>query len=138
MTAQDPNKPEDQKPRPTSKDHEDEGAKGFLDYAKTNTRDTIAYIILIVGVIMLFFEPFLGQLLIGIIAGLYFAVELDDLLKNGNTFIEEQGIVRSIILGVTALAFLIAAPGIFIGAAIAILLRLLFGGLPTSSSKDDK
>ena len=29
---------------------------GFLNYAKTNTKDVLAYVILILGVVLLFFE----------------------------------------------------------------------------------
>jgi len=47
-------------------------------------------------------------------------------LKNGNEFIEDQGMVKSIVLGCTAIAFFIALPGLFIGVALAMGLKYFF------------
>ncbi|MBN9377442.1 MAG: hypothetical protein BGO14_10140 [Chlamydiales bacterium 38-26] len=99
---------------------------GFLNYAKTNTKDVLAYVILILGVVLLFFERFSGELLIGVIFGLYYAVEIQALFRNFNEFIEEQGIVRGIVLGVVTIALFISAPGIFIGTILAVIIRYLF------------
>ena len=103
-------------------------AEGLFDFFKSNTKDSIAYLLLTVGLVFLFFQPFFGGLLIGLVGGLYFAQEIDYLLKNGNEFVEEQGMVRSIVLGITFLALFISAPGIFIGAGLSIALKLLFAG----------
>lgn len=100
--------------------------EGFLNYAKTNTKDVLAYVILILGVVLLFFERFSGELLIGVIFGLYYAVEIQALFRNFNEFIEEQGIVRGIVLGVVTIALFISAPGIFIGTILAVIIRYLF------------
>lgn len=99
--------------------------EGLFTYAKSNTRDTIAYILLIVGLILLFFAPFYGGILIGIVIGLYFANEILAVVTNINDFIDRQGVVRSLILGALALAFFIAAPAIFIGAAVTVLVKFL-------------
>lgn len=99
---------------------------GLFDFAKTNTKDAIAYIILILGVILLFFERFSGELLIGVVFGLYYSAEIQSLFRNFNEFIEEQGVVRGIVLGVTAIALFISAPGIFIGAILAVIIKYLF------------
>lgn len=99
---------------------------GLFSFARTNTKDAIAYIILIIGIILLFFERFSGELLIGVIFGLYYSPEIQSLFRNFNEFIEEQGIVRGIVLGVTALALFISAPGIFIGAVLAVIIKYLF------------
>lgn len=99
---------------------------GFLNYAKTNTKDVLAYVILILGVVLLFFERFSGELLIGVIFGLYYAGEIQALFRNFNEFIEEQGIVRGIVLGVVTIALFISAPGIFIGTILAVIIRYLF------------
>lgn len=100
--------------------------EGLYTYAKSNTRDTIAYILLVIGLILLFFAPFYGGILIGLVIGLYFANEILAIVTNINEFIDRQGAVRSLILGALALAFLIAAPSIFIGAAITVLAKFLF------------
>lgn len=99
---------------------------GLFDFAKTNTKDAIAYVIMILGIILLFFERFSGELLIGVIFGLYYSVEIQGLFRNFNEFIEEQGIVRGIILGVTVIALFISSPGIFIGAILAVIIKYLF------------
>lgn len=109
-----------------SKKKEEKEASGLFNFAKTNTKDAIAYIILIIGVILLFFERFSGELLIGIIFGLYYSFEIQSLFRNFNEFIEEQGIVRGIVLGVTTIALFISAPGIFIGAVLAVIIKYLF------------
>lgn len=99
--------------------------EGLYTYAKSNTRDTIAYILLVIGLILLFFAPFWGGLLIGVVIGLYFANEILSVLTNINDFIDRQGLVKSLILAALALAFFIAAPAIFIGAALTVLARFL-------------
>ena len=104
----------------------DEKIQGLFNFAKTNTKDAIAYIVLIIGIILLFFERFSGELLIGVVFGLYYSTEIQSLFRNFNEFIEEQGIVRGIVLGVTALALFISAPGIFIGAILAVIIKYLF------------
>lgn len=120
----DPLKVEKTEEQPTAP--EKEKTPGLFDFARTNTKDAIAYIILIIGIILLFFERFSGELLIGVIFGLYYSREIQSLFRNFNEFIEEQGIVRGIVLGVTALALFISAPGIFIGAILAVIIKYLF------------
>lgn len=107
-------------------DKKEDKFAGLFDYAKTNTKDVIAYIILIIGIILLFFERFAGELLIGVVFGLYYATEIQGLFRNFNEFIEDQGIVRGIVLGVTLIALFISAPGIFIGAILAVIVKYLF------------
>ncbi|KIC75213.1 hypothetical protein DB42_AK00130 [Neochlamydia sp. EPS4] len=110
-------------------DHPKKGEKkihGLIDFAKTNTKDSIAYIIMILGIILLFFEQFSGGMLIGIISGLYYSVEIQELFSHFNEFIDEQGIVRGIVLGVVAIALFISAPGIFVGALLAVIVKYLF------------
>lgn len=123
-SQKDKEKPNEQKPV-------QKGEEGFVDFFKSNTKDTIAYLLLIIGLVFLFFQPFFGGILIGLVAGLYFGKEINSLIQNGNEFVEEQGMVRSIVLGVTLLALFISAPGIFIGAALSIALRHLFGAEET-------
>ncbi|MBA3958707.1 MAG: hypothetical protein H0X51_10000 [Parachlamydiaceae bacterium] len=119
MTSNDPNRPEDKKPS-----RQEDRKENFYDYAKTNTRDMIAYVMMILGIILLFFQPLYGGLIIGVVVGVYFAKEIIALLKDYETFIDSQGLVRSLVLGGTLLAFFISAPAIFIGAAVVVFLRL--------------
>lgn len=89
-----------------------------------NPRDVIAYVLVILGICLLFFLPLYGGLIIGIVTGLYFSKEILDSSRKYEEFIEEQGFVRVLILGGLLLAFIISAPAIFIGIALMIALKL--------------
>jgi len=39
----------------------EEKNEGLYSYAKSNTRDTVAYLVLIIGVVLLFFHMFIGS-----------------------------------------------------------------------------
>lgn len=101
----------------------DERIEGLFSYAKSNTKDTLAYILLIIGIILLFFAPHWGAFLIGLIAGLYFSEEIIYIVQHFNDFIEEQGLVRILVLGALSVAFFIMAPFIFFGAIVGALLK---------------
>jgi hypothetical protein len=97
----------------------------FQNPGTSTTRDLVAYILLIIGVLLLFYYPGYGGTLVGVTVGLYFAHEIFDFLKNSKDRIEDLGIARSLILGGLFLAFLISAPFIFLGAAFAVALSQL-------------
>lgn len=99
--------------------------EGLVNYAKSNTRDTIAYVLLITGILLLFFEPWYGGTLVGVIFGLYFSNEILDLIQNYESYIDQHGIVKFLVFGGLLLAFFITAPFIFIGAAVAVGLKFL-------------
>lgn len=144
MNPEDPDQKEPEieiKPTPSESKKKDEGKAKFsetienlkksenidnlIQYAQNNVQDTIAYALMAIGIIWTFFHGFYGGILIGLVAGFYFSKEIVKLIKNYNDFIEEQGTARSLIAGGTALALFIAAPGIFIGAAIMIGLKVM-------------
>lgn len=93
------------------------------NYFQPSTKDMIAYVLLVLGIILLFFQHLYGGALIGIVAGVYFSKEIINILKNANTYVEEQGLARSLIIAGLLLAFFVSAPAIFIGAAVVVLLR---------------
>lgn len=100
--------------------------EGMYNYASSNTKDMIAYALLLVGLLLLFAQPsWYGETLIGVIFGLYFGAEVLSLLQNYQDFIEDQGVVKSLVLGGVLLAFFIKAPFIFIGAAVALAIGKL-------------
>ena len=104
---------------------EESNVESMYNFAKTNTRDTIAYILLLTGLLLLFFSPGYGGILIGVIFGLYFSQELFDAFKNYDQFIHIHGFVKTLVFGALLLAFFISAPFIFLGAAAAVALRQL-------------
>jgi|688.fasta_scaffold25911_4 hypothetical protein len=101
-----------------------ERMEGFYNYASSNTKDMIAYVLLLFGLLLLFIEPpWYGETLIGVIFGLYFGYEILGWIKDYKETIESFGYVKALILGGVLLALFIEAPFIFIGAAAAIALR---------------
>lgn len=101
-----------------------ENVENLVGYAQTHTKDTIAYILLILGILWTFFSSLYGGILIGLVVGFYFSKEISFLLKSYTEFVERIGTSRSLILGGAAIAFFIAAPGIFIGMAIMVGLKI--------------
>lgn len=100
----------------------------FLAYARSNVQDTIAYAVLVLGILLSIFQGFLGDLLVGLVTGFYFSRELLHFVRSYELFFQKYGLARSIVfLGLMFVLF-ISAPGIFIGAAIVtaakVLLRL--------------
>lgn len=96
------------------------------DLTASNTRDSIAYVVLIIGIILLFFHPLYGGALIGLIAGFYFSSEVLAFLQAINHLIDEQGIVRSLVAGALLAGLFISAPAVFLGMAAAVGIRKIF------------
>lgn len=94
-------------------------------FATSNVRDTIAYVLMLTGLLLLFFEPYYAGILIGVIFGLYFAPELTSLYTDFQSITEKLGPVRSFIFAGLLVAFFISAPFIFFGAIIAVAVKKL-------------
>ncbi len=94
-------------------------------YASRNTRDMLAYILMLTGIFLLYFQPAYAGALVGVIFGLYFSQELADFAKNYQSFFDKIGPVRSLILLGLIVAFVISAPFIFLGAIVAVAVRQL-------------
>ncbi len=101
-------------------------SEDLMLYLKTHTREAISYVLIILGIIMMFFDQMYGGLLVGIIGGIYFGDEIVAYLKSINTDLKAPDLARRLILAGLAIAFLIAAPSIFLGAAVAIVIQQLF------------
>lgn len=112
----------------------------FISFAKENTKDTIAYVLLIVGILLSFFDSvnMYGGLLVGIIFGLYFSKEILWLWNNVNEFVEEHGIVKSLVLGGTLIALFVKAFWIFVGIAAIAAIKIFLVPESTSTGPDDK
>ena len=131
MSAQSPqNEPKTQKnsPQKTNTPNKED----LLDYFKSHIRESISYIILVLGIILLFFDRLYGGLLVGIVTGVYFGDEIVNYiksLKNSlNNLSSNPDLAKHLITLGIAFAFLITAPGVFLGAAIAIAIKLMFVG----------
>jgi len=113
----------DQEVPPTTSLPPKDSPESFFSFAKKNTRDTVAYILLLLGIVWIFFDTFYGGILVGIVSGLYFAEEVLAFLKSTKEAIDNHGSARNLILAGTLLAFFISAPGIFLGGALIIGLK---------------
>lgn len=102
-----------------------EKIEGLVNYAQSHTQETISYVLMVVGIFMMFFQSVYGGILVGLVIGYYFSKEVIHLIQNFNQVVEEQGTARSLIIGGALLALFIGAPGIFVGAAITIGLKYL-------------
>lgn len=130
--------PEDVQPEPVepeegesirekfSKKIQSEKIDSLFTYAKENTRDTIAYLLMVIGLILLFIDPFWGEVLVGVVAGFYFSDEIISFALNCEKAINREGMGRSVVFGGTMIAFFIMAPMIFVGAGIVAGLKYLF------------
>ena len=105
-----------------------EGVESLIDFAKNNTRDTIALVILLTGIIMLFINPLWGGSLIGIVGGIYFADQILLWIADYRKMVEAGLLVKPLLFGGILLGILIEAPMIVIGAAAAIAIRYLLVG----------
>lgn len=93
-------------------------------FTPATARDIVAYVLLALGIILLFFEPIYGGALVGIVIGIYFSKEIISLIRHFETIVDEYGATRSVLLAGLALAFFISAPAIFIGAILALAIQL--------------
>jgi hypothetical protein len=107
----------------------------LMDYFKNHSRETLSYVLLILGILLLLFEApayYYGGLIVGIVAGIYFGDEIIAYIKTWKTSINAQNryadVARHLIIAGLALAFFISAPAIFLGAAISIAIKHLFLG----------
>lgn len=100
--------------------------ESITDYMKGNTKETLSYIFLVVGLLLLLFDPVSGYggLILGVISGLYFSDELAYLAKNAKDSIEDFGLVKSLTLGAVLLAIFIKIPFLLIGAAAAVAAKI--------------
>ena len=99
--------------------------ESILSYAKSNSQEAIAYALMLVGIVWMFFNAFYGGILVGLIAAFFYSKEIILFIKNIEDFYHEEGIAKSVIGGGCLLALFFAAPGIFLGAGVMIGIKLL-------------
>jgi hypothetical protein len=131
---QEPNEPENKKPsvqdRLSGKMDElkkNENVRQVMDFAKSNTSDTIGLAALVVGVLALFFSEFWGGVILGAVAGFYFADPIINFVKGFKDQLESIGMVRTVILVGIGLGFLIAFPAFVLGCAAAAGIKYILG-----------
>lgn len=101
----------------------------FYLYAASNKEQIITYIVLILGLlILLFVNNLLGGLMIGMVTGYYFSSEIIYYIRNLSQIAGGQKQLRYVVLTALLLGLFIAAPGIFIGAAIVAAFKQVMAG----------
>lgn len=114
-----------QEKTPKKKDNDTEN---LLGYFKTHMRETISYFILVIGIILMFFDAIYGGIIVGLVGGIYFGDEVVNYLKTWNLWADSKTVTRNLISAGVGLAFFISSPAIFLGAAISIGIKQLFVG----------
>ncbi len=90
----------------------------IVKFAKENRFDTIAYILMVVGVLAYIFNPMVGGLMVGGIAGFYFSESIYNwVMQLGKTF-DQLGIFRSVVLGGFLLCLVISSTFLLLGVAL--------------------
>lgn len=98
-----------------------------------NPEAYITYALLIVGILLLFFDYILlGSLIVGLIAGYHFSHEIVFYLRNLTNVFAGQDQVRYIVLTAVIISLFIAVPGIFIGAIVAAVFKQVIRGNPNA------
>ena len=135
MSSNEPNqKPEEQPTKDKFKEtlenlKKPESYENLVSFAKSNTQDTIAFVLMVIGIMWIFLSGGIyAGILVGLVAGFYFADEIILNVRSLNETIQKVGMTHALILGGMFVALFIAAPGIFIGAAVAAGLKQIIKG----------
>jgi len=104
-------------------------AKNVYAYAVSHKEEVMTYFLLTLGLLLLlFFHNLLGGLIIGMVAGYFFASEIVYYIGNLGQVIRGREPLSYVILTALLLGLFIAAPGIFIGALIVAAFKQVIGG----------
>ena len=95
-------------------------------YSCSNPGDTIAFLFLVLGIVVATFNPLLGDLLIGMIAGFYFTEELIRSLRQVKAYVQKEGLMRSLIPIGVILGVFIGIPALCIAAIIVAGVKYIF------------
>jgi hypothetical protein len=120
----------EEKVRDNLRDARDSRNDDLYDYTNYTREQIITYVLLILGLLLLFVNPFIGGLIIGVVAGYYFTDNIVSYLRNIGRVLSGQDHLRYITLTGLLLGLFITAPGIFIGAAIAAAFRQIVEAKP--------
>lgn len=99
--------------------------ESFADYSKGHTREIIAYVLLVLGLIFLFILPLLGQALIGIVTAVYYGSDILHYINHYQQLQGELGGARALVLICLVITFFIEAPVVFIAGALTMALKHL-------------
>ncbi|MBA2368505.1 MAG: hypothetical protein H0V82_05715 [Candidatus Protochlamydia sp.] len=91
-------------------------------YAKDNKEQTITYTLLVVGLLLMLlaYPSIFGQLIVGLVAGYHYANAIMSYLRRIGYLFSGPEQLTNIVLTALVIALFISAPGIVIGALVAV------------------
>jgi hypothetical protein len=98
---------------------------GYWEYMRLNKEEVIVYLFLFIGIFSLFFNPVLGEFILGILSGLYFYFELVYFIQNAREMYQRSKIRYVVLMGLI-LSLLIFLPTFVITTVIVAAIRQLF------------
>lgn len=107
----------DQKSKKGSKEQKSAKIYQLNEYTMKNKEDLITYILLAIGIIVLFFNPLIGGLILGIIVGYYFSAKIIDIISHGKKLYNSPKI-ETVVLAVALLGLLIVIPSFILGTLV--------------------
>lgn len=105
-----------------------ENMENVVTFATSNTRDAIAYLILLAGLVISLFNPMVGETLVGIIVGIYFSGAIRHFFSAFSQFVDKWGVFKLFVAGGGFIILLLAAPMFFVGIAVTIGVKMLLLG----------
>lgn len=121
------NRPVDPKGKKEDPEIKTTALGGMVELFKANIGDTIAYFIMTIGLIVCFFEPFVGGIPVGFVMGLYFSKRVFFYTLQFRDFLIMEGIFRGFIIIASLVALAISAPGLALGIFLGAITRPIFG-----------
>jgi hypothetical protein len=94
----------------------------LYNFTNTNTEGLIAFILLVVGVITLFINEFVGSLIIGAVAGYFYSGEVIYFFRTLPAYFHGHEKTRHIVFVVLLVGLLLTSPAFFIGGILAAII----------------
>lgn len=89
-------------------------------YAGTLDQDTIAYIVLAVGVFLFFISPIFGGAIVGAVLGVVFVDQVTTAIRTARGYVHTERLVQTVSLIVLLVILIYALPTLFLGAIAAV------------------
>lgn len=121
---------ETEKEEPKKSSQEDKGAalgaqakevvENVYHMARNVQGDTIAYIVLAIGLVLTPWMPLWGGALVGIVFGIYFCDEMLNRVKGFRNYLAKEGMAKTLVCAGATVAILIWLPTLVLGAVAAV------------------
>jgi Na+-transporting methylmalonyl-CoA/oxaloacetate decarboxylase beta subunit len=95
-------------------------------YAENNVGFAVMFAVAIIGLFLSFFKPFVGTLLVGVVAGVYYVKPIACIYFRSTSIESQTEVFRLCIIGTFVLTLLFYLPFFVIGAVVAASVHLFF------------